>query len=208
MNDATAFSSRLSRKRSNKKLTIYKMLTISFLQKVTIALFRRWLWVRAPPNPRFFFLAWVYILRGINRRHYIGSTTNLERRLTEHRSGGTHTTQRLGEQLETVSVLELETIEQTRILERQLKRKKNPKLAIAMLEHLRPPPTKLNRAAPRAFWLSGLVVGSSPTQPSFLFSREFGQATVEAIRQAVEYNQLRNFILVSVTVCCYFSGCF
>jgi putative endonuclease len=82
---------------------------------------------------------WVYILRGSTGRHYIGSTINLERRLSEHRSGGTHTTQRLGEQLETVSVLELATIEQARILERQLKRKKNPKLAIAMLEHLRPP---------------------------------------------------------------------
>jgi hypothetical protein len=43
-------------------------------------------------------MAWLYILRGSTGRHYIGSTTNLERRLSEHRSGGTHTTQRLGEQ--------------------------------------------------------------------------------------------------------------
>ncbi len=84
-------------------------------------------------------MAWVYILRGSSGRHYIGSTINLERRLSEHRSGGTHTTQRLGEKLEAVSVLELETIEQARTLERQLKRKKNPKLAIAMLQALRPP---------------------------------------------------------------------
>jgi putative endonuclease len=84
-------------------------------------------------------MAWVYILRGSSGRHYIGSTVNLERRLSEHRSGGTHTTQRLGEHLETVSVLELETIQQARALERQLKRKKNPKLAIAMLQALRPP---------------------------------------------------------------------
>ena len=42
-------------------------------------------------------MAWVYILRGSSGRHYIGSTVNLERRLSEHRSGGTHTTQRLGE---------------------------------------------------------------------------------------------------------------
>jgi putative endonuclease len=84
-------------------------------------------------------MAWVYILRGSTGRHYIGSTINLERRLSEHRSGGTHTTQRLGEGLKTVAVQELETIEQARALEQQLKRKKNPKLAIAMLRDLRPP---------------------------------------------------------------------
>jgi putative endonuclease len=84
-------------------------------------------------------MAWVYILRGSSGRHYIGSTINLERRLTEHRSGGTHTTQRLGENLEAVATLELETIQQARALERQLKGKKNPKLAIAMLQSLQPP---------------------------------------------------------------------
>jgi predicted GIY-YIG superfamily endonuclease len=80
-----------------------------------------------------------YILRGSTGRHYIGSTINLERRLSEHRGGGKHTTQRLGEQLETVAVLELETIQQVRILERQLKAEKNAKLAIAMLQGLQPP---------------------------------------------------------------------
>jgi predicted GIY-YIG superfamily endonuclease len=71
------------------------------------------------------------------RRHYIGSTIDLERRLSEHRNGGTLTTQRLGDQLEIVAFLELDTIEEARILERKLKRKKNPKLAIAMLNGLR-----------------------------------------------------------------------
>jgi predicted GIY-YIG superfamily endonuclease len=84
-------------------------------------------------------MAWVYILRGSTGRHHIGSTINLERRHSEHRNGGTHTTQRLGEHLEAVAVLELETVEQARILERQLKAKKNPKLAIAMLQSLQPP---------------------------------------------------------------------
>jgi putative endonuclease len=84
-------------------------------------------------------MAWVYILRGSTGRHYIGSTINLERRLTEHRRGGTHTTQRLGEHLEIVATVELETIEQARALERQLKGKKNPKLAIAMLRTLHLP---------------------------------------------------------------------
>jgi putative endonuclease len=84
-------------------------------------------------------MAWVYILRGSTGRHYIGSTINLERRLSEHRNGGTHTTQRLGEHLETVAVLQVETIEQARTLERQMKAKKNPKLAIAMLQDCQPP---------------------------------------------------------------------
>ena len=84
-------------------------------------------------------MAWVDILRGSTGRHYIDSTINLERRLSEHRRSGTHTTQRLGEQLETVAVLELKTIEQARMLERQLKAEKNPRLGIGMLRGLRPP---------------------------------------------------------------------
>jgi hypothetical protein len=44
----------------------------------------------------------------------------------------------LGENLETVAVLELETIARARALERELKRKKNPKLAIAILQALHP----------------------------------------------------------------------
>ena len=52
-----------------------------------------------------------------------------------------------------------------------------------------------------------LVVGSSPTQPRvFLFSREVGQAAVEAIRQAVEHNPVGNFIPLAVAICCSFSG--
>jgi hypothetical protein len=48
----------------------------------------------------------------------------------------THTTQRLGDQLEAVAILELNTIEQARIIERKLKAKKNPKLTIPMLQGL------------------------------------------------------------------------
>ena len=69
----------------------------------------------------------------------IGSTINLERRLTEHRRGGTHTTQRLGEHLETVATtVELETIEQARALERQLKGKKNPRYFIRLQKAAEP----------------------------------------------------------------------
>jgi len=79
-------------------------------------------------------MAWVYILRGDSGRHYIGSTNNLERRLHEHRHGQTHSTKRLGDNLEIVSALELSTIEEARALEREMKRKKNPRLALALLQ--------------------------------------------------------------------------
>ena len=82
-------------------------------------------------------MAWVYILRGATGRHYIGSASNLERRLTQHRSGQCHTTRRLGETLELVAALELEELAEARAFERELKRKKNPLLAIHLLEQRR-----------------------------------------------------------------------
>jgi predicted GIY-YIG superfamily endonuclease len=78
-------------------------------------------------------MAWVYIVRGAAGRHYIGSTENLGRRLGEHRRGGNHTTRRFGEQIELVAARELPSIIQARRLERALKLKKNPRLAILML---------------------------------------------------------------------------
>src|SRR5437016_5528302 len=78
-------------------------------------------------------MAWVYILRGSSGRHYIGSTDNLERRLREHRHGGTHTTLRLGEELQLVASKEFSSISEAHRLERELKRKKNPKVAIYLL---------------------------------------------------------------------------
>ena len=78
-------------------------------------------------------MPWVYILKGSTGRHYIGSTQNLERRVTEHRRGHTHTTRRLGESLELVAAKEVATLAEARGLERMLKRKKNPRLAILAL---------------------------------------------------------------------------
>jgi len=65
-------------------------------------------------------MAWTYILRGDSGRHYIGSTTNLERRLKEHRHGQTHSTKRLGDNLEIVAAVELATIDEARALEREM----------------------------------------------------------------------------------------
>jgi putative endonuclease len=78
-------------------------------------------------------MAWVYILRGSSGRHYIGSTDDLDRRMSEHRHGGTHTTQRLGSELQLIASKEVCSIIEARRLERTLKKKKNPTLAIYML---------------------------------------------------------------------------
>jgi predicted GIY-YIG superfamily endonuclease len=81
-------------------------------------------------------MAWVYVLRGSSGRYYIGSTDNLERRLAEHRRGGNHTTRRLGAELEVVISRIIGNPVEARRIEFGLKRKKNPKLAIAALEKL------------------------------------------------------------------------
>jgi predicted GIY-YIG superfamily endonuclease len=78
-------------------------------------------------------MAWVYILRG-DQRYYISATNNLERRTEEHRRGSNHTTQRFGGQIELVVAKELPSMAEARKLERTLKRKKNPRLAISVLQ--------------------------------------------------------------------------
>jgi len=79
-------------------------------------------------------MAWVYILRGVSRRYYIGSTENLERRIVEHRRGSNHTTYRFGGEIEVVVAKELPSIAEARKLELILKRKKNPRIAISILQ--------------------------------------------------------------------------
>jgi predicted GIY-YIG superfamily endonuclease len=78
--------------------------------------------------------AWVDVLRGASGRHYIGSTIDLERRLAEHQRGHTHTTQRLGDHLELVASKAFDSVEEARRVERLLKAKKNPRLAIYQLQ--------------------------------------------------------------------------
>ena len=62
----------------------------------------------------------------------------MQRRLEQHRSGHTHSTRRLGTTLELVASLELATLAEARDLERELKRKKNPRIALYLLEQRRP----------------------------------------------------------------------
>jgi predicted GIY-YIG superfamily endonuclease len=79
-------------------------------------------------------MAWVYILRGASRRHYIGSAVDLNARLAQHRRGHIYTTKRLGEKLELVASTEVKTLDEARSIERMLKAKKNPRLAIHYLQ--------------------------------------------------------------------------
>jgi len=78
-------------------------------------------------------MAWVYILRGSCGRHYIGSSENLDRRLDEHRRGNVHSTRRFGQPLELVASKVMPDISSARALERQLKAKKNPTVAVYLL---------------------------------------------------------------------------
>ena len=79
------------------------------------------------------------VLRRSAGRYYIGSTTDLERRIEQHRSGHTYSTRRLGTTLELVASLEVATLEDARSLERQMKLKKNPRLVLFLLEQRRQP---------------------------------------------------------------------
>jgi predicted GIY-YIG superfamily endonuclease len=78
-------------------------------------------------------MPWVYILRGSAGRHYIGSAVDLDARFAQHLRDHTATTKRLGDQLEIVAKKEVASLDEARKIERNLKRKKNPKLAIYYL---------------------------------------------------------------------------
>jgi predicted GIY-YIG superfamily endonuclease len=77
-------------------------------------------------------MAWTYILKG-SKRYYIG-TTDLKARFAQHQRGHTHTTKRLGDKLAIVASKEFSTLQEAREMERRLKRKKNPRLAIYLLQ--------------------------------------------------------------------------
>ena len=79
-------------------------------------------------------MPWVYILKASSGRHYLGSTVDFDARFAQHLRGHTATTKRLGEKLELVAKKQTKTLQETRELERMLKRKKNPELAIYYLQ--------------------------------------------------------------------------
>jgi predicted GIY-YIG superfamily endonuclease len=77
------------------------------------------------------------MLQGSSGRHYLGSTSDLQRRLAEHRRGHTHTTRRLGDSLLLLDAAKFPSLQEARAWERKLKRKKNPRLALELLRQLR-----------------------------------------------------------------------
>jgi predicted GIY-YIG superfamily endonuclease len=79
-------------------------------------------------------MPWVYILCGSSNRHYIGSAVDLDARFAQHLRGHTHTTKRLGENIQIVARKEVGTLDEARRIERILKRKKSPNLAIYYLQ--------------------------------------------------------------------------
>ena len=79
-------------------------------------------------------MAWVYILRGSSGRHYIGSAVDLDARFAQHLRGNTATTERLGNKLVIVAKKKVASLGEARKLERVLKQKKNPRLAIYHLQ--------------------------------------------------------------------------
>ena len=75
----------------------------------------------------------IYVLRGSSGRHYVGSAVDLEARLAQHRRGHTHTTKRLGQNLQLIASKQVDTLEEARKVEQTLKGKKNVQLAIYYL---------------------------------------------------------------------------
>ena len=65
-------------------------------------------------------MAWVYFLRSNDGRLYIGSTTDLSRRMNQHKHGQTPTTHRMGT-LQLVFSQSYPTIREAREVERRLK---------------------------------------------------------------------------------------
>ncbi|MGE5212421.1 MAG: GIY-YIG nuclease family protein [Nitrospirota bacterium] len=68
-------------------------------------------------------------------RHYIGSAVDLHARFAQHQRGHTHTTKRLGENLQIIATREVATLREARRIERMLKAKKNPESSIYHLQH-------------------------------------------------------------------------
>jgi predicted GIY-YIG superfamily endonuclease len=109
-------------------------------------------------------MPWVYVLKGSSGRYYIGSAVDLDARFAQHLRGQTATTKRLGEKFKIVAKKETKTLVEARELERILKRRKNPKLAIYHLQQYSSPESirgwlrTLSEFSPLAAFLSPLSI--------------------------------------------------
>ncbi|MEK7183512.1 MAG: GIY-YIG nuclease family protein [Patescibacteria group bacterium] len=69
-------------------------------------------------------MAWVYILQGkTNGRFYVGSTSDLQRRLEQHAAGHTQTTDRMGP-TDLVLSQKYPSLKEARTIERKIKKLK------------------------------------------------------------------------------------
>ena len=81
---------------------------------------------------------WLYILKnGSTNRYYIGSTSDLERRLSQHKKGYTRTTKILGTD-ELVYKEEYNTLMEARLREKKLKSYKSKKYIEWLINSKRP----------------------------------------------------------------------
>jgi predicted GIY-YIG superfamily endonuclease len=80
-------------------------------------------------------MAHVYFLQGDFSRHYLGSRVDLQVRFAQHLRGHTHTTQRLGSNLQIIASLQSETLIQARRIEAWLKKRKDPERILYYLNN-------------------------------------------------------------------------
>ncbi|MFA5211175.1 MAG: GIY-YIG nuclease family protein [Patescibacteria group bacterium] len=66
---------------------------------------------------------YVYILKSNDNRFYVGSTSNIDRRLKQHKNGHTQTTRNM-KNIELVLVQEYNNLEVARKIERKIKKLK------------------------------------------------------------------------------------
>lgn len=75
----------------------------------------------------------VYILKDINGRFYVGSTTDINRRLKQHKYNHTHTTHRMNNPRLALSQ-EYGSLEEARVVERKIKKLKRKDYIEKMVE--------------------------------------------------------------------------
>lgn len=68
-------------------------------------------------------MAFVYILENRSGKYYIGSTTDINRRINQHQAGYTHSTKRLGE-FRLIFSQKYDSLEDARCVESRLKKLK------------------------------------------------------------------------------------
>ena len=86
--------------------------------------------------PGIFSMAWVYTyFEDLQVVIILAQLLIFDTRFAQHLRGQTHTTKRLGERIEIVASKNVATLKEARRIERSLRAKKNPTVAIYHLQH-------------------------------------------------------------------------